>query len=390
MAKAGTRITPDELDFEAVYGIEAPDPSDLWFDPGSDVGSADVCAAEGREAASLDADLRRLLDDLSRAQEMHVVALTEAAQLIGRLDARLAYAPRGETQTLRWRRRLAAIDLEALAWLIEPSIRREQIVLHTRFAKGGAKTEDLARAFETLRWAHGRLLGRGALPETPEDYLRFLGWSGKSGTPLGDDDGTFLREMEERLWKSFIIRPELLEQLDAFQRATKDLPPLVAACGVLVAWRALGFDDVSVAPTAYVLASRTAGRGCNGGLLSVPLLGPTRVDGFGSASPTRCLGPFLEAAQNALYRALREIDRLQVWEEVALARLRKGRGGATGRLIALLAEEPLVSTDMAVRAIAATPQGVLHAMRRLEEDGLVREVTGYKRFRFWTAVDGGR
>ena len=90
--------------------------------------------------------------------------------------------------------------------------------------------------------------------------------------------------------------------------------------------------------------------------------------------------------ERAALAGLMELDRVAAWQ----ARAEAAAAGLTGRtprrLIAALAAWPLVSAPMLEAETGASRAAVQRNLDRLGGMGLVREVTGQQRFRFWKAA----
>ncbi len=86
---------------------------------------------------------------------------------------------------------------------------------------------------------------------------------------------------------------------------------------------------------------------------------------------------------------MRQLDRLEAWEEVAVTRTRGGLSGRTPppRLLAALRDWPLLTAPpMAEELTGASRAAVQRNLTWFHNAGLVREVTGQGRFRVWRAT----
>ena len=134
-------------------------------------------------------------------------------------------------------------------------------------------------------------------------------------------------------------------------------------------------------------AARLGAAETRGGAVFLPLAltdpGALRAGG----TPEARLARWYDGAEQAVLAALRQIDRLEAWHE----RARDATAGLSGRtpplLLAALCDWPLVSAPMAERLTGASRAAVQRNLTWLEGAGLIREVTGQGRFRFWAIRD---
>ncbi len=89
------------------------------------------------------------------------------------------------------------------------------------------------------------------------------------------------------------------------------------------------------------------------------------------------------AAEESRVSARRIRDLPHEWAERTDAR----RGSTAARLIPAFFDNPIMTVDGVERAAGATSQAVYTALARLEEEGIVHEITGRKRDRVWAASD---
>ena len=80
------------------------------------------------------------------------------------------------------------------------------------------------------------------------------------------------------------------------------------------------------------------------------------------------------------------LDALAAWQARATAATARLTGRTPRLLIAALVASPAVSAGMAARATGTSTAGARRNLGRLEAAGLVREITGQGRFRFWQAA----
>jgi Fic family protein len=100
----------------------------------------------------------------------------------------------------------------------------------------------------------------------------------------------------------------------------------------------------------------------------------------------RRLAAWAHAAEAGCLRALMTLEALDAWQD----RATQATAGLSGRTPALLIEaltaSPALSAGMAARAAGVSTAGARRNLAWLERAGLVREITGQGRFRFWQAA----
>ena len=80
------------------------------------------------------------------------------------------------------------------------------------------------------------------------------------------------------------------------------------------------------------------------------------------------------------------LRRIADWAEDARRRTATIKGDNPARIIAALAAHPLMSTAMVETAAGTSRATAERLLARMYAQGVVREVTGTKRFRLWTAA----
>lgn len=80
------------------------------------------------------------------------------------------------------------------------------------------------------------------------------------------------------------------------------------------------------------------------------------------------------------------IRRIAAWGTRARAATAAVKGDNAARVIAVLAARPLVSALEAEAQAGVSRPTAERMLRRLSDLGLIREVTGHRRFRLWTAA----
>ena len=108
----------------------------------------------------------------------------------------------------------------------------------------------------------------------------------------------------------------------------------------------------------------------------------------GAAGAHEALSAWLQGVEAAALRGLMEADRVDRWLRRAEDAIAPMSGRTPSRLLAALQKWPLVSAPMLETETGVSRAAVQRNMTRLEELGLVDEVTGQSRFRFWRLALG--
>ena len=147
-------------------------------------------------------------------------------------------------------------------------------------------------------------------------------------------------------------------------------------------WRTEGLGADVLEPA--VIAARIGG--AEGRALPFLPLARGAAPYTAGGSAAERLAAWSRAAEMGALRALMDLDRLAAWE----TRAREATAGMSGRTPGLLIDAllawPALSARMAARLSGASPPGIRRNIARLQEAGLVQEITGQGRFRFWRAA----
>lgn len=361
-----------------------PDPDDsdeasLWFLPGpAEEDGAPTTASLPWPVA----DQTDLLDPCAwqRAEATQAVALARAAAVLGALDERL----RASTEGLR--QRLGLLEVTELSWHAGDRIPADRLALYHALRLSGAQTDSLALA--RAGWAYRRLTsGPGpvgtvdatSLPADPADAAETTCQAG--GTPaldafLGRKTAPDSPEPETQQWQTLLNAAHGLHTLTAAAMCYHVGRIIAGTTGMA------GREMIEAA----VVASRMAARDTRGGLMFVPLAlgGVAALQARGSIEE-RLTGWYTGVERSGL-AALMHLDRLAEWH----ARVTRATAHLSGRtppqLVQVLADWPLVSAAMAEAQTGASRAAVQRNLAMLESEGLIREVTGQGRYRFWTAA----
>lgn len=322
---------------------------DLWFLPGPD--PEDVHLAPLPRA---DDGAAGLLREWQGAEAALAVPLARVAARLGALDDRLNRVPEG------WRHRLTLIESADLGWFAGDRVAPDRLALWLALRLSGV--QDDALALGRLGWAFRRLLG-GPGPEA--GLPAFLGRQETGGDePLGDQAANWGRLMAD----------------------AGGLHPITRGAVCFHLWALTGLDKGPGAQIeAGVTAARIAASDCAGArFLPLAMAGAGGLRAGGD--PLRRLGRWYSEAEAAVLTAMRMLDRLERWRARAATATAGLSGRTPPRLLDTLAEWPLVSAPMAEDTTGASRAAVQRNLAWLEAAGLIREVTGQGRFRFWTAA----
>ena len=313
-----------------------------WFLPDDDLSPQPVRLDDAR--------------DWRAAQAGLAVKLARAAQALGALEATLD----GDVGMIR---RLALAEVEAMLWTEGTPLAREEIGRDLMAARAGSDPQVLAKA----RWALRRLEGQA----DPQQLRAFLGLhrvdhAAPAGRATGDAFDATARE--------------LLARLD-----DAGLHPLTRAAMAVALWPLAGLSDPEDVAEAATFAARIAAAD----LTALPFapMGQAgrRVWRSQGGSVAARLDRWLDAVAAGARHARAEALRLDGWAARAQTEVAHLKGCAPARVIAALRATPLMTTEMVAQQIGASRDTAERVLARLHGTGLIREVTGTRRFRLWSA-----
>lgn len=185
------------------------------------------------------------------------------------------------------------------------------------------------------------------------------------------------------------LEPRLSERIGGWREVmgrAGGLHPLCRACFGFHLWPMAGIGPEGERLEAAVTAARIAAVECRGGALFVPLA----VGGAGglraTGEPARRLRLWLDGIEAAINATMRTLDALEDWQRRAEA----ATGGLTGRtprlLLRAFVEWPILSAQMAEELTGQSRAAIQRNLTLLQGRGIIREVTGQGRFRFWRAL----
>lgn len=333
---------------------DRPDEAELWFLPGPVDG-----LTEGDDPVPHPPpgqQERVIVDDWTRAQATLARRLAQVAARLGALDDRLGRAPDG------WRQRLALTDACNLSWFVGDRMSEDRLAQWLLARLGGGQPDP--GALMRAGWAFRRLSGG---PGPMSDLKGFLDRQPMTTTGVHDTAA------ERDAWLALVASAEPLHP---------------------VARAALGFHhwptDTPARPgdqiEAAVVAARLAAAECRGGLAAVPLaMGRGAALARGQDTEDR-LRHWLDGIEAASLAAMRQLDAVEAWTTRAHAATAALSGRTPARLIEALAAWPMLSAPIAEKLTRASRAAVQRNMNWMQANGLIHEVTGQGRFRFWRAA----
>ena len=349
--------SPQSADLD-VFDPDPMDEDELWFLPGPDSAAED---APYRAPLPL-ADQTPLVDVAAWAQAQADLAqpLAAVALKLGRLTERVHAGPEG------WRHRLALREAADLSWLAGDRVPMERLALWLTLRLAG-DNED-AQALARAGWAVRRLQG-GLGPA--DDLAGFLGRQSEERQAVLDDQ---IADWDEVMGQARALHP--------ISRAALGFHiwPVV---GLSAATQTMGGAAALPVVEAAVVAARVAAN--EGGIfLPLALGGAGGLRGGGTAHDR--LQRWIKGADHATRAALRMLEDVTEWEKRAQVACADLSGRTPPQLIRLFRDWPLVSAPMAEAQIDASRAAIQRNLNWMTKQGIIREVTGQGRYRFWKAA----
>lgn len=303
--------------------------------------------------------------DWLAAQSALAVDLAGAALAVGRLDARLslmdAQSRAGAT------RRLALIEIEEMLRAQGTPLSREEIGLDAMAARAGTDLQAMAQA----RWALRRLEGQSD-PARLRDFLALHRSEDRAEPAWSDRPAGAVFDAAEA---------DFLEGMAALS----GLHPLARAPAARMLWRLADLSPDDAAIEAAVWAARDMAR-ATPALAFLPLGRHGRAIWADGGLPERRLSRHLAAVAQGATDACRTLDRLADWAQAAVDATAAIKGRNPARVIAALAAHPVLHTAGVEELAAISRDTAERLLSRMREMGLVREITGARRFRLWAAA----
>ncbi|WP_320242342.1 helix-turn-helix domain-containing protein [Cognatiyoonia sp. IB215182] len=340
-----------------VFDPDPVDEEDLWFLPGPD-----HAVLQSHDPPGPRADQTPLVDvDAWIAAEAALARpLADLALRVGMLAARLQAGPAG------WRHRLALIEAADLSWLAGDRVPAERLALWLALRLAG-DTED-AQALARAGWAARRLQG-GLAPQ--DDLAAFLGRQ--------SDDARLADQIAD--WHEVMGQGAKLHPISRAALGFHLWPIVGLSTG-----HALGGAAPLPLMEAAVVAARFAlQEGGTEDALFLPLALGGAGGLRGTGTPQERLRRWIAGADHATRAALRVLDGVRAWEMQVQAACADLTGRTPPQLIRLLRDWPLISAPMAEKQTGASRAAIQRNLNRMTQAGIIREITGQGRYRFWTA-----
>lgn len=366
---------------EDLEASDAEDDADLWFLPGPMEDEPDYLPP-GPTPEAKEADV---VDAWRAAEAGQAAQLARVSARLGILDERLRRGPAG------WRQRLALIEASDLSWLTQDRIGLDRLSLYMALRVSTA-TDD-AQALYRIGWTMRRLTG-GPAPLTVRscvgDLETFLDRRQRPGQGERFEEAkapSRLLEMAER--EAFEDRAAgwlaMMDQAD-------DLHPVTRACMGFHLWHVAELSPVDDSLEAAVTASRVAiTELAPSGSMPGAIFAPIAMGGGGGfraiGDPPARLARWLNAMESATFAALRRLEEIEAWAAAAERAMTPLSGKTPPMLRNLFASWPLVSVQMAEKLTGTHRATVQRNIDWMDEQGLIREVTGQGRYRMWRIVE---
>lgn len=305
-------------------------------------------------------------------------ALATATEAVTRLDERLRRVP--DDVRLAWRDRLALTDISNLLWAEGVRLRVETLAL-TDVGRLG-RTQDEDQVVARGQWAWRRLTGRGALPVSAADLDLFLGRRPSLQPVPGGDDAAW-SDLPETIVPTGSDPAATARWIDA-ARALDEAHPLTRSAAAFHLWRGFGLSGRDAWLEPGVVAARIGATELKAGLSALPLLAGSElalVRGVGGADVR--LETWLTGLARAADHAQMKLDRIEAWQAAAQARAAGMKGKGATALLRLIAARPVVSVRNVSTATGLSEVQARTLLNRLEDLGVIRELTGHTRFRYW-------
>lgn len=378
-------INEDE-EVKSVYDGEDQVEDELWFLPGEpeDLAPTDMPWPMANRTAIFD------VRAWQRAEGAQWRGLVNAASAFARLDERLrtlgishvGATTFGEASKMTagfnnatrmtagagLRERLALLEVADLLWTQGDRISMERIALY-RHARESTLAN--AQALSSADWA----LRRMAAHQQPLGGLHpFL------GRQKVEEDG--LAEISIRAVGAGFEGAEadwlgVLENL-------REAHPITQAAAAYHAWRTFGLSAPGDVLEAAVAAGKIGAANAKAlGFLPIAM-GDRYALGQGG-SPEERLAGWYKGVENACLRGLILLDQLETWRARAVRETADLSGKTPPLLIEAFVQSPLISAEMAAKMTVASKAAVQRNLAKFARRGLIREITGQGRYRFWMA-----
>ena len=302
------------------------------------------------------------------AQATWAADLARAAMAVGRLDMLVGVMGGGAIT------RLALIETEQLLWAAGTPVPADELTRDLIDARAGTDLTGLQQA----RWAVRRLQGQGHT----QDLRGFLALHRTTPTSADDSDG-MPPGLATRL-PGADFDAAAGEVLQALQDLA-DLHPIARGAFSRRAWDLADLSREGDRVEGAVWSARLMSADC-AALPFVPLGGAARRLLNRGGSPAERLRDHCRAVLEGATAGHGFLHRLQKWSERARQMTVRIKGDNPARIIAVLLAHPQALTSTVEAAAGISRDTAERLLARMTELGLVREITGTRRFRIWSAA----
>jgi len=369
------------MPLEELEASEGKDDADLWFLPGPIEDEPDYLPP----GPTPEAKESEVVDAWRAAEAGQAAQLARVSARLGVLDERLRRGPAG------WRQRLALIEASDLSWLTQDRIGLNRLSLY--MALRVSTVTDDAQALYRIGWTVRRLTG-GPLPLTRRsgvgDLETFLDRRDRQGQGERFEDAKAPSRVVE------MVEREAFEDRAAgwlaMMNQAKDLHPVTRASMGFHLWHVAELSPVDDPLEAAVTASRVAiTELAPSGSMPGAIFAPIAMGGGGGfraiGDPPARLARWLNAMESATFAALRRLEEIEAWAAAAERAMAPLSGKTPPMLRNLFTSWPLVSVQMAEKLTGKHRATVQRNIDWMDEEGLIREVTGQGRYRMWRIVE---
>ena len=362
MASDLDNMNDDADPSRSIYDVDPTLDEDLWFLPAmpEDVAPTDLPWPVAARETSLDPVLWQA------AEKEQYQALLAAVQAVTKFGERVRRLPEKVSGRFALGSVCAVLRSEGV-W-----VSAEQIALYRAFRTA---SDDNAQNLGRASWAVRRLTQRTGGPQ--EGLRDFLGRSSVAAPQQVPGEERPLGE-------------ELTALSDQWARALGEMQmchPLTVAAYGFASWRAEGitpYEDV-LEPT---IAALLIGAGDMAPFLVVAQ--GHRLDRHalqvGAAGAGERLAVFYRAIEAGALGAALELDRLLIWQDRAGAAISDLSGRTPPKMIEAFLCEPVISAEALAEQVGCTAVSARRNLNLFVDRGLLREVTGQDRYRFWTVA----
>ena len=244
------------------------------------------------------------------------------------------------------------------------SVEVQKIALYGLLRESSLKD---ARVLSAADWATRRLLGAGM----QDDLAAFL------GRHKAEHDGL------EALGRHpvGIEFDGLAQDWQAARARLEEAHPITRAAALFTAWRAFGLSEPGAVLEAGVAAIKIGAEGGRA-LRFLPVASGGAIGQGGDVRER--LARWYQAVENACLRAEMQLDQLENWRSRANAATKTLFGKTPPLLIGALLESPALSVGMAAAICGCDKATARRNLNTFAKMGLIREITGQGRYRFWT------